>query len=430
MVPRSRQLVLLGASLLAPLWLLHGCGGQSSSAAAASSGATGAAGTTGTAGTTGSTSTGAGGGSCADCTDGGPSDSGTGPSFTCFATGAPLAPSPCPPIAGAGKVSFCYRAQFAGITTVDVFGTFGQANDWTAPFLTLTNDGTGTFTGSAAIADGSYPYMFRVQGGADGYVLKNQYLLDQNNASFVNTPPGSPNYSATSTVPRACSVVTVPQVAAGTSYKLQGQVVYGGKPQSCYTVKLEVGELVVGNVAKREHNTANITETGADGSFEFDVAGGLTDVSVTFPFGLVETDGGYPDPQTYRSAAFASPAMLTVAADTTIDPVDVAYRDYDLMMPVGEAGTLPVTFTYTVIAGAYTAGFAADKTNIAGNDPGFLSPLSAMTTYTWDGAFGGSTGMAMPGTVYYWGTFQKQGLASDAGSAWTVESMLLPITFQ
>jgi hypothetical protein len=425
MIVRLRQFAVLGASLVGPLWFLHGCSSPSSSGTA-SSASTGSTDSTGvTSSTMGSTgSTGAGGGCGADCSDSGPV-----PTFACFAVEAPLAPSACPPVAGAGHVSFCYRAQFAGITTVEVFGTFGQPTDWTAPFLTLTNDGTGTFTGTAAIGDGSYPYMFRVQGGADGYVLKNQYFLDQRNGSFVDTPPGSPNYLAGAPVPRACSSVTVPQVAA-TTYKLRGQVDYDSKPQACYTVKLEVGELVVGNAAKREHNTANITETAADGSFEFDVAGGLMGTTVAFPFNLVELDAGYPDPLVYRSAAVALPAMFTVAADTAIDAVNMAYHDYDLMTPVGAAGKLPVTFTYTLIAGAGTANFVGDKTNIPGNDPGFSAPQSTMTTYTWDGAFGGGSSTAMPGTTYYWGTFQKMTPATDGGTLWTVESMLFPITFQ
>jgi hypothetical protein len=120
--------------------------------------------------------------------------------------------------------------------------------------------------------------------------------------------------------------------------------------------------------------------------------------------------------------------MFTVAADTTVPAVDMIYPDYDVMAPVGQGGALPVTFKYTLIPGAMTASFTADKTNIPGNDPGFASPQSAMTSYTWDGVFGGTAmDKVVPGTQYYWGTFQK--MTPAGGTTWTVESMLFPITF-
>jgi hypothetical protein len=53
------------------------------------------------------------------------------------------------------------------VTSVEVYGGFGQSTDWTMPFLTLTNDGSGTFTGSATLATGTYPYVFYVTGGTD-----------------------------------------------------------------------------------------------------------------------------------------------------------------------------------------------------------------------------------------------------------------------
>jgi hypothetical protein len=86
----------------------------------------------------------------------------------CAATTSPINPNPCPAPSGAsGQADFCYRPEWGSVTSVEVYGGFGQSTDWTMPFLTLTNDGSGTFTGSATLATGTYPYVFYVTGGTD-----------------------------------------------------------------------------------------------------------------------------------------------------------------------------------------------------------------------------------------------------------------------
>src|SRR5262249_11824712 len=63
----------------------------------------------------------------------------TGLGLRCSATTAPPSPNPCPaPPGGAGRVSFCFRPGWSGVTGVDVYGGFGHADDWTAPFLALS----------------------------------------------------------------------------------------------------------------------------------------------------------------------------------------------------------------------------------------------------------------------------------------------------
>ena len=85
-------------------------------------------------------------------------------------------------------------------------GLTAQAHpDWTTPFLSLADDGSGTFTGSAALADGSYPYMFRVHGAADHLVRDGMYFNDQTNPSFVPSPPQAP-------VMRSVSQLVVPRL--------------------------------------------------------------------------------------------------------------------------------------------------------------------------------------------------------------------------
>ena len=134
---------------------------------------------------------GGGGGGTADA----PADAAQSPlAFSCAVTnGSTFAPNPCPAPSGtSGEADFCFRPQWPGVTSVDVYGGFGQATDWTQPFVSLANDGSGTYTGTATVANGSYPYVFRVHGTYDNLVRDGQYLLDQNNASFVPAPAQAP----------------------------------------------------------------------------------------------------------------------------------------------------------------------------------------------------------------------------------------------
>ncbi len=354
--------------------------------------------------------------------DGGPN--GNALTFTCAVTKAPPAPSACPaPSGAAGHASFCFRAQWSGVTGVDVYGGFGQASDWTQPFVSLTGDGTGTFTATAALANGTYPYMYRVHGSADGLVKDGQYLLDQENPQFVPPPAQAP-------LKRSVSSVTVPQVAAPI-FHVRGKVAFAGAAQPCFAVDLEAGELLkAGGGVLSEHTTANFAESAADGTFDFPVAPGPFQVIVRYPFKL-DADAGYPDPTTTPSVGIARTGLTVAAADVALDPADVAYpaADYAKMAPTGGTATLPVTFTYSIVPGSTAASVAVIGTTVAGNDPLYWGPFTATTSATWDGAFGGNAGNAKLGTTYYWGAWQKSAPAAN-GTVWTTESLLFPITFQ
>src|SRR5450432_2825369 len=96
-----------------------------------------------------------------------PSDAGTTsdaqPALTCAATSGTFAPNPCPaPSGAANEADFCFRPQWMGVTQVDVYGQFNLASDWKSSFVSLTNDGSGTWVGKGTVSAGSYPYMFRV----------------------------------------------------------------------------------------------------------------------------------------------------------------------------------------------------------------------------------------------------------------------------
>lgn len=341
--------------------------------------------------------------------------------FSCAATLSPPAPSPCPaPIGKSGQVSFCFRAGFAGVTSVDVYGGFGQGSDWKMPFATLTGDGTGTFTATVALADGSYPYLYRTHGSADGLVKDGQYLLDQENPAFEPNPPGAP-------LQRSVSVVTVPQVTP-TLYHLRGTLTFAGQPLPCYSVALEAGELRQNGKVLSEHTTANFAESAADGSFDFPVADGEQMAIVRFPFGLVM---GYPDPAATGSSGYARTGFTVAGADLTLPPVDLAYPDYAQIAPVGGgAQALPVTLQYSVIPGAQTAAAAVISTDIAGNDPAWEGPFGMGNSAPFDGTLGGNGGMVQAGKQYYWGSWQRFPPLTDGGVSWVAESLLYPITFQ
>jgi hypothetical protein len=342
--------------------------------------------------------------------------------FSCAQTKNPPAPNPCPaPVAKSGQVSFCFRAGWSGVTAVEVYGGFhNDASDWKMPFASLTDDGTGTFTATVALADGSYPYLYRTHGAADGLVKDGQYLLDQENPQFEPNPPMAP-------LQRSVSVVTVPQVAP-TLRHLRGALTFAGQPLPCYSVALDAGELRQNGKVLSEHTTANFAESAADGTFDFPVADGPMLIAVRFPFGLVT---GYPDPAQTGSSGIARTGVTVAGADVTLDPVDLAYPDYALMAPAsGGAQALPVTFQYSVIPGAQTAAASVIATNIAGNDPAWEGPFDNTGSATFDGTLGGNGGMVVAGKQYYWGSWQRFPPRSDGGVSWVAESLLYPITFQ
>jgi hypothetical protein len=349
----------------------------------------------------------------------------TGLAFTCFATTAVPAPNPCPAVTGqAGQASFCYRAQWAGVTSVDVFGGFGKATDWTTPFVSLTNDGTGTFTATTPLASGSYPYVFETHGSADNLVKDKHPFLDQYNPVFVPNPPGAPDQ-------RSVSQITVPQVATPIVH-IKGSVLFQGVPQACYSIDLEAGENVVAGKVISEHDTANFTESAPDGTFDFPVAVGAPyGITVRFPFTLT-ADAGYPNPSATPSVGIAR-ATLTPAADIVLDPIDIVYplADYAAMSPTGGSATLPVTFTFTVIPGSSEAYISVTSTDIAGNDPAYASPAGSATSATWDGLFPAPDGGSKEAGAgeYYWGAWQRRDPAEDGGTQWTEESLLFPIKF-
>ena len=348
--------------------------------------------------------------------------------LSCTTTTTAFAPNDCPALTSThGQASFCYRPQWPGVTSVDVYlSQNGQASDWSAPFLSLTDDGSGTFTGTKSIPDSAtgYPYVFKVQGDTDG-VMKGltPYLNDQLNPSFTPAPTGCP-------LQRSVSVLTVPQTQP-TLYHVRGKIVYAGAPQPCYAIDLEAGELLKpGGGVLSEHGTANFAQSKADGTFDFPVAVGQQSLVIKYPFKLVLPDGGYPDPASTPTVGTIRGGYTVVASDVTLDPADVEYpaTAYAAMAPTGGSSNLPTTFTWSFSPGSRKTQASFAGTSIAGNDPLWASGFSTATTATFDGGYGNGSAVT-PGTTYYWGAWQQLGPNEDGGIQWTTQSLLYPIQF-
>jgi hypothetical protein len=334
-----------------------------------------------------------------------------------FSCQKPITANACPPVTGtANQASFCLRPQFPGVTKVEVYVDRGGAAgaDWKTPFATLTNDGTGTFKATAALPNGSYPYLFRTYGNADGLARPSVFLIDQLNPAFVPSTTGSPTG-------RSVSQITVPQTPAPL-YHVKGVVTWAGLPQPCFAIDLQLGELrTKTGLAISEHGTAMFTETGPDGSYDFLVAAGPFGIDITYPFGLVT---GYPNPTTTPSVGITRTAGTVTTADVTLDPADISYPEanYAALTPMAPMVTLPVTFTLDLIPGSSSMTAAVSITIVAGNDPTFWGKFNADTSIPFDG-----TGITK-GKTYWWGAWQRR--IGSTGTTWTMESLMFPIVFQ
>src|SRR5271170_4875204 len=94
--------------------------------------------------------------------------------------------SPPAEAGGMHTVAFSYTPEWTGATAVTVLGGFGQSTDWTMPFLTLSSNGSGGFTGTAELASGTYLYVFHVTGDSAGAVpaTYTRYVVDPTDPAF------------------------------------------------------------------------------------------------------------------------------------------------------------------------------------------------------------------------------------------------------
>lgn len=340
------------------------------------------------------------------------------------------APAPTTPAAEAGPpdavapqaVTFTYKPSWKGVKTVEVIGAFGQSTDWTAPFVTLADNGSGTFTAtSPALPSGDYAYVFKVTGdeAAAAPAKLVHYALDPSISAFLACPLGAPTYSKT--VSNPCSQLTVPLPPASTVAHVRGVVLSSGVPIAGYLVVIERDE------PKSHHMFVDRSTTGADGAFDLVVAAGTYRAQVLHPTFYKMTDAQRTSPESLAAVRRTISSAVAIDADTTLNAAEVAYDGYAAMEPRGPA-TLPTTFAFSIAAGA-KARAAVYGPGATIGDPWWVAPLGSTGSDVFDGGFNtaqASDAGLEPDAHYSWGT-EQQYPKGDGGVSWTAQSMVFPI---
>jgi hypothetical protein len=327
-----------------------------------------------------------------------------------------------------------YRPSWSGVKRVAVFGAFGQATDWMMPFATLTDDGSGSYTATVTLPQGTYPYLFRITGDSDGAnpMRAVHTALDPQNPTVAVCPAGSPSYMANPNNP--CSMLSVPAVAASALYHVRGSVHYDAAPIGGYLVVIERVEMGL------HHYFVDRTDAKADGSVDFMVAPGKYRFQVLHPSFYMKNDA-QRDPLMLIAARRAISGAVTVgSADVDVaPPAQVAMHSYSMMMPTsGMNLSLPITLTWAKEMGASASHAAvysvtSTSTPVIG-DPWYTSRSSSVAvSVSWDGTFNtmqAKSSSVTAGRVYYWGTSENGPRPAAGEVSWTQESMVFPFSFR
>ena len=247
--------------------------------------------------------------------------------------------APSPDASNLLPVTFTYTPSWTGVVSVDVIGQFNQAADWTTPFISLTASGS-TFTGTAMLPPGTYPYLFHVVGDTDAGAAAAtfpRYSIDGTITDFVMCPAASPTAGAD---PNPCSQLTVPQVAAPTPYHIQGTVQKAAAGVAKWLVVLEREE------ATSHHFFVDRMTTTANGNYDFVVAPGQYRVQVQNPTYESKKDTMLDPPTLATVRRSLTTSFALAAADVTVPTTDVAFTQYAAFAPKTTA-TLPTTFTFS-----------------------------------------------------------------------------------
>jgi hypothetical protein len=324
-----------------------------------------------------------------------------------------------PDTSNADRVTFSYTPAWDGVVSVDVIGGFGQATDWTAPLVSLTDSG-GTYTGTAMLPAGQYPYLFHIVGDSAagaGAATFDVLAIDPASTGFAPCPAGSPSYAANPLNP--CGQLTVPTTAP-VFYHVTGTVQKSGAAASGYLVLVERDEMA------SHHFFANRMTTGSDGTYDLEVAAGSYRIQVQHPQYESTTDDAL-DPVALGILRRQLSSAVAVSADVAMSTVEMAFGDYATMAPKTTA-TLPTTFSFGTEMPTHLDVYGKGKKI---GDPWYASPLTSAGSATFDGTF--NTTHAVDKTVvlgsrYLWGIEQIH--PKDAHAVvWTAQSMVFPITW-
>jgi len=344
--------------------------------------------------------------------DGGPTDAGPD-------AGAPV------------SVTFRYHPDWGGVRSVVVIGGFDAGNDWslTSPFVTLSNDDAGTWTGAATLNAGQYAYLLVAVGDDAGGPALRHELVDPTQSAFVACPPASPSFSTQ--VANPCSVLTVPQPAPDPLFHVRGTATYDGGAAQGYLALLEREE------PGSHHFMVNRVDVQPDGTFDLQVAPGSYRVQVLHPTFERLTDAQRNPPALNAYRRTLSNAFKVSSVDVALDATELSFYGYVQYLPTDGGASLPATFEFPVAPNATSAHAAL----YGGNDGG----LQTVGDPWWNGAprttgpaqdvFDGGWNttkatepFARLGERYWWGTWQIFP-SPDGGVQWTAESMVFPVDF-
>jgi hypothetical protein len=328
-------------------------------------------------------------------------------------------------------VAFTYKPGWLGVQSVDVIGGFGMGSgvDWVTPIATLTEGSDGSFSGSAMVPAGTYPYLFHVIGdyaAGSGSATYPRYSLDETVAEYEECPAGP----TAGKDPNPCSLVTVPQDNPEAMYKVKGSVTLDGSDAAKYLVVLERDE------PSSHHYFVNRVATGANGTYTFNVAAGTYRVQVQWS-GYEAMKDSQIDPNKVDAVRRTISSAFAVAATTQVSDADVTPPDYTKFAPSGSASPLPTTFTFPAVAATHLEVYGPGSEI---NDPWYSGSATATGSASFDGTFNtmqaGSDAVDTTDT-YSWGVEWAQtdlvtgsgSDGSDNGAKWTAQSLVYPVSW-
>jgi hypothetical protein len=323
-----------------------------------------------------------------------------------------------PDTSSSQSVTFSYTPAWDGVVSVDVIGGFGQASDWTAPLVTLTNNG-GTFTGTAMLPAGQYPYLFHIVGdsAAANPSTFEVLAIDPASTGFAACPDGAPSHDANPMNP--CGQLVVPTTAP-VFHHITGIVHKSGAPAAGFLVLVERDE------PGSHHFFANRMTTGTDGAYDLQVAAGSYRIQVQHPQYESTTDDAL-DPVALGILRRQLSSPAAVSGDVAMSTVEMAFGDYAAMAPKTTA-TLPTTFSFGTELPTHLDVYGKGKKI---GDPWYASPVTSSGTATFDGTFNtthATDTTVVTGSRYLWGVEQIH--PKDANNVvWTGQSMVFPITW-
>jgi hypothetical protein len=327
-----------------------------------------------------------------------------------------------------GTSTFAYHPGWGGVTEVDVIGGFGTSDDWDTknPYLKLNDDGTGTYTGSANLPAGVYPYLFHVVGDSASNDSKfDRYAIDPLNTSVAACPAAAPTGTRASP-PNPCSQFTVGTALAAPVH-VRGTFTVDGAPATGWLVSIERQEKGL------HHFFVNRVTAGSDGSFDLIGSAGAYKIDVDLPMALSQNDLDR-DPLALNTLRSAGSNIFPITTDDiALDTPDLAFHDYATFAPTGNGGSLPTMFTFEKgreaaldVYGGSGGQSSDDAGVIEVGDPWFISDPVTKGKYTFDGNFSkGDTDAAVPDQRYMWGTEEPY----DASVPWKLQTLVFPITW-